>query len=134
MLKGETKKSVKQLTWDQDQDIAFKNLKDAVVGITYRAQPDFKKEFIVTTDASYEAIGAILAQVTDNYREEIIYTYSKKLEKAQKNYSVTEKELLAVVKSLEHLRHYLIGQPFTLKTDHKALEYLWKTSNTMAGY
>lgn len=35
-----------------------------------------------------------------------------------------------MVKSLVHFRHYLIGKPFVLKTDHRALEYMWSTENT----
>lgn len=47
------------------------------------------------------------------------------MDQAQKNYSITDKELLAVVKSIEYFRHYMIGKPFILRTDHKAIEYLW---------
>ena len=53
----------------------------------------------------------------------MISVFSKKLDAPQRNYSTTDKELLAVVKGLEHYRHYLLGKRFTLKTDHKALEY-----------
>jgi hypothetical protein len=42
---------------------------------------------------------------------------------------VTDKELLAVIKSVEHFRHYLLGKSFTLRTDHKALQYMWSTTN-----
>ncbi|KAF9761611.1 Retrovirus-related Pol polyprotein from transposon 17.6 [Nosema granulosis] len=46
-----------------------------------------------------------------------------------KNYSVTDKELLAVVKGIEHYRHYLLGKHFTLRTDHKSITYLWDAKN-----
>lgn len=72
----------------------------------------------------------MLSQVQADGKEEIIYTFSKGLDKAQRNYSITDKESLAVIKSLEHFRCYLIGENFTLKTVHKALEYLWSTNNT----
>ena len=85
--------------------------------------------FILTTDASDRAIGGILSQRDKNGKEQIVHTSSKTLDKAQTNYSVTDKELLAVVKCLEHFRHYLLGKKFLLKTDHKALEYLWQTKN-----
>ncbi|KAF9762117.1 Retrovirus-related Pol polyprotein from transposon 17.6 [Nosema granulosis] len=55
--------------------------------------------------------------------------FSKKLDKSQRNYSVTDKELLALVKGIENYRHYLLGRPFKLRTDHKALTTLWKTKN-----
>ncbi|KAF9744817.1 Retrovirus-related Pol polyprotein from transposon 17.6, partial [Nosema granulosis] len=61
--------------------------------------------------------------------ERMISAFSKKLDKCQRNYSVTDKELLALVKGIEKYRHYLLGRPFILKTDHKALTYLWETKN-----
>ena len=129
LLKNETKRSIRTLIWKEEADKAFENVKKAIVQITYRAQPDFRKDFVITTDASNEAIGAILAQVNHKGKEEMISAFSKKLDAPQRNYSTTDKELLAVVKGLEHYRHYLLGKRFTLKTDHKALEYLWSCKN-----
>ncbi|KAI4293374.1 hypothetical protein PAPHI01_2648, partial [Pancytospora philotis] len=54
------------------------------------------------------------------------------MEKAQRNYSVTDKELLAIVKSLEYFRKYLVGRLFTLRTDHQALTSLHKSQNLNA--
>ncbi|KAF9760761.1 Retrovirus-related Pol polyprotein from transposon 17.6 [Nosema granulosis] len=62
-------------------------------------------------------------------RENMTSDFSKNFDKHQMNYSVTDKELLAVVKGVEHYRHYLLGKEFTLKTDHKSLTYLWETKN-----
>lgn len=110
--------------------MAFMNLKKSIIDSTLRAQPNTNRPFIVTTDASNVAIGAILAQKDDNGREIMVYAFSKRLDKTQENYSTTDKELLAVVKSLEHFRHYLLGKRFLLRTDHRALEYLWSTQNS----
>lgn len=93
---------------------------------TLRYKPNFNKQFILTTDASEFGIGAILTQLDENNKERFVSAYSKSLEKAHKNYSVTDKELLAIVKSIEHYRNYLLGREFQLKTDHKALTYLCK--------
>jgi hypothetical protein len=54
----------------------------------------------------------------------MISEFSRKLEKAEINYTTTEKELLSIVKSCEHFRYYLLGKKFVLKTDHKSLIYL----------
>lgn len=78
------------------------------------------------TDASDIGMGAILAQQDKNGNERMISAFSKNFDKHQFNYSVTDKELLSVVKSIEHYRHYLLGTEFLLKTDHKALTYLWE--------
>ncbi|KAF9763576.1 Transposon Tf2-6 polyprotein [Nosema granulosis] len=83
--------------------------------------------FILTTDASEIGIGAILAQRNEKGVERMIAAFSKTFDKCQRNYSVTDKELLGVVKGIEHFRHYLLGREFTLRTDHRALTYLWET-------
>lgn len=114
---------------NDEQTNAFEKLKKTLSEITYKSIPDTKKEFILTTDASNIAIGGILTQCNSEGKQNFIEAFSKTLDEAQKNYSVTDKELLAVVKSIENFRHYLIGKPFTLRTDHKALEYLWSTKN-----
>ncbi|KAF9761364.1 Retrovirus-related Pol polyprotein from transposon [Nosema granulosis] len=74
-------------------------------------------------------MGAILSQIDKAGNERMISAYSKNYDRHQMNYSVTDKELLAVVKSIEHYRHYLLGKEFLLRTDHKALTYLWETKN-----
>ena len=81
------------------------------------------------TDASDRAIGGILGQEDEQGRIKTIYAYSKSLDGAQKNYTVTEKELLAIIMCLERFKHYLLGKPFKLKPDHKALEFLWCCKN-----
>lgn len=53
----------------------------------------------------------------------------KKVDKTQSHYSTTDKELYAAVQSILHYKHYLYGAKFTLKTDHKAIAYLWKSQN-----
>ena len=123
-LKGEVKKSKKLLIWNDELTESFKALKDAVKNNTLRSLPDFNEKFILYTDASDSAIGAVLAQKNGDSNYRMISAFSKKLDSAQKNYSITEKELLAIVKSCEYFRQYLIGKKFILKTDHKALTYL----------
>ena len=127
-LIGETKKSVRKLIWKPDQELAFTKIKEAITKQTKRALPDSKKKFILITDASNTAIGAILAQEDTKGKRKMISTFSKRLDKAQTNYSVTDKELLAIVKACEHYRYYLLGKEFELETDHRALAYL-KTCN-----
>jgi hypothetical protein len=89
-----------------------------------KAQPGFSKPFILTTDALEHFLGEILSQKDDHNNEFMVYAYSKTMDNAQKNYSVTDKELLAVVKSMENFRRYLIGKEFVLRTDHGAIKYI----------
>lgn len=62
----------------------------------------------------------------------MISACSKTLEQAQKNYSTTEKELLAIVKAMDYFRYYLLGKDFIFRTDHKALTFLHTCKNPMS--
>ncbi|GBN32942.1 Retrovirus-related Pol polyprotein from transposon 297 [Araneus ventricosus] len=70
-----------------------------------------------------EGIGAALSQNIGN-QERVIAYFSKSLGKPERNYCVTRKELLAIVKSIEHFHHYLYGRKFLLRTDHASLRWL----------
>lgn len=124
ILRGESKRSIKKINWTKSQNDTFNFLIQSILKITHKAQLQINRPFILTTDASNDAYGSILSQIDDFGREHMISTFSKKMDKHQINYSVTDKELLAVVKSIEHYRHYLLGQTFHLRTDHKSIEYL----------
>jgi hypothetical protein len=73
-------------------------------------------------------IGGVLSQVQDG-QERVIAYFSKTLSKAESNYCVTRRELLALVKTLEHFHKYLCGQQFHLRTDHSALTWLLSFKN-----
>ncbi|MGL4850115.1 MAG: reverse transcriptase domain-containing protein, partial [Clostridium sp.] len=93
--------------------------------------PDLNEKFTLTTDASKEGIGAVLSQVIDG-EEKIVCYYGALKNMAERNYSTTEQELLAVIKAIQHFREYLVVQKFELRTDHKALTYLFKSRNMKA--
>ena len=82
--------------------------------------PDFSKPFILTTDASSEALGAILSQGPIGQDLPIAYA-SRTLNNAERNYSTTEKELLAIIWACKQYRYYLYGKTLTIVTDHKPL-------------
>ena len=90
--------------------------------------PDFNKEFLVTTDASDYAIGAVLSQGTVGQDRPIAYA-SRILCKAEQNYNTTEKELLAIVWAVKHFRPYLYGVRFKIITDHKPLIWLFNVTD-----
>ena len=129
LLQGEDKSSKRSIKWSEEADIAFKTLKKEIARITFRTLPDLNKEFILVTDASNIAMGAVLTQKDDSGRERIISCLSRKFIKAQQNYSTTDKELLAIEKGIEYYKHYLLGKHFIPKTDHQALQYMQTASN-----
>ena len=68
-------------------------------------------------------IGGVLSQVVDS-EERVVAYFSKALSKPERNYCVTRKELLAIVKTIEHFHKYLYGQEFLIRTDHASLRWL----------
>jgi RNase H-like domain found in reverse transcriptase/Reverse transcriptase (RNA-dependent DNA polymerase)/Aspartyl protease/Zinc knuckle len=111
--------------WTGTQQQAFERLKAHLTSAPILAYPDFEKEFILFTDASDLALGAILSQVDQKGHERVIAYASRTLAPAEKNYSVTEKECLAVVWAVTYFRQYLHGSHFNLITDHSALKSLF---------
>lgn len=87
--------------------------------------PDIGKVFVLRTDASDYAVGAVLMQEHEGRMMPVAY-YSKKLTKAEKNYSTTEKEALAVVRAIKEWWFYLDGRRFVVETDHSALRSVLK--------
>ncbi|GBL67472.1 Retrovirus-related Pol polyprotein from transposon 297 [Araneus ventricosus] len=109
--------------WTEECEKSFSSLKQALITSPILTYPRTDKEFILDTDASNEGIGAMLSQKIGN-EECVIAYFSKSLGKPERNYCVTRKELLAIVKSIEHFHHYLYGRKFLLRTDHASLRWL----------
>ncbi|QRW04573.1 Retrotransposable element Tf2 protein [Ceratobasidium sp. AG-Ba] len=110
---------------------SFEEIKKRVSQDPVLIHPDPNKPFILETDASGIAIGAILSQRgEDGYLHPVAYL-SKSYNDAQRNYDTANKELLAIVESLKHWRIYLEGTilPVTVFTDHRNLER-WKNAET----
>ncbi|CAM8923882.1 unnamed protein product [Rhodiola kirilowii] len=104
---------------------AFNELKKALTSTPIIQTPDWKKPFEIMCDASDFAVGAVLGQKIDK-KAGVIYYASRTLDPAQRNYSTTEKELLAVVFALEKFRPYLLGAKVIVYSDHAAIRYLMK--------
>jgi transposase InsO family protein len=111
--------------WTEAQQRAFQDIKNALTTAPTLALPNDKGTFIVKTDASDKALGAVLKQVDpESHETHPIAFESEKLHDAELNYATHEKELLAIVHALKTWRHYLDGQHFLIHTDHHSLRYL----------
>ena len=95
-----------------------------MVSVPILVFPDWNKEFHVHVDASSIALGTVLAQPGAGNIDHPISFSSKKLSTAEKNYTTTEREGIAMVYALQKFRHYLLGSHFKMFTDHSALKYL----------
>ena len=99
-----------QIVWTDNEVTAFKALKNAMIHAPVLRNPDVHRPFILQTDASDFAIGAVLSQKFENGEHPIAFL-SRKLLPRERNYSVVEKECLAIVWSTESLNP-LSGQKF----------------------
>ena len=115
--------------WTEDCQTASENLRQKLVSAPILAFPDCSKPFILDTDASDTGIGAVLSQQQEDGTEQVIAYASRLLSKPERRYCATRRELLAVVMFITHFWHYLLGNSFTLRTDHGALTWLWNLQN-----
>ena len=109
--------------WDDAAQAAFEALKEALCSAPILSFPLEDGYYVLDTDASDIGIGAVLQQV-QNGEERVLAYASKKLNKQQRRYCVTRRELLAIVVFLREFRNHLLGREFTIRTDHGSLTWL----------
>lgn len=126
LLKG--RKKGQAIKWTEEADKAFIEIKHRLTSAPVLASPDFSKPFFIQTDSSDTGMGAVIFQEEEGYEHPIAYA-SKTLNKCQRKYSVSEKEMLALIFGIEHFRSYIEGTSFTVITDHAALVWLHSLSN-----
>ena len=110
--------------WTAAAQDAFESLRQKLATAPILAFPDCSKPFTLDTDASDFGMGAVLSQIQEDGTERVVAYASKTLSKPERRYCVTRRELLAVVTFIEHFRPYLLGNHFTLRTDHNSLRWL----------
>ena len=112
-----------EFIFDDDCLKAFERLKTALISAPIIQPPDWSLPFEIMCDASNYAVGAVLGQRRDKKLHAIYYA-SRTLDSAQINYATTEKELLAIVFTLDKFRSYLVGAKIIIYTAHAAIRYL----------
>ena len=108
----------RKIKWNDDLEQAFCKLKKMVSEETLLTYPNWDIPFTIHTDASDYQLGAVISQ-----NDKPIAFFSRRLSKAQKNYTTTEKELLSIVECLKQFRGILFGYPINVFSDHKNLVY-----------
>ena len=112
-----TKKNVK-FQWTLREHNAFLTLKQRLTAAPLLRLPDLQKTLEVNCDASGESLGAVLSQEG----QPIAYE-SRRLHQQERSLGIYEKELLAVIHALDSWKHYLLGTPFIIRTDHQSIRY-----------
>ena len=118
-----TKKGM-NFCWTTACQRAFDELKSRLTTAPILAYPNFDLDFVLETDASYHGLGAVLAQKLADQKLHPVAFGSRALSLAEKNYSVTELETLAVVWAIKHFHAYLYGNNVKVVTDHSAVKTL----------
>jgi len=101
---------------------AFDELKPRLLTSPIPQYPDFSKDFVLETDASKQGLGAILSQFQDDSRLYPLAYTSRSLSPSERNYAITELEILAIVWVMTHFRYHLYGHRVTVYTDHAAVK------------
>ena len=114
--------------WTAECKEAFLHIKRKLTNAPILAFPQLDVPFILDSDASDSGLGAVLSQVQCG-KERVIAYAARALSKAERNYSTTRKELLALVWGTEHFETFLYGQRFLVRTDHSALQWLRNFKN-----
>ena len=130
--------------WGDVEANSFKALKVAMATAPILRLPDFDKQFVVTTDASDVAVGAILEQDFGSGLQPIAFA-SRKLNATEIRYSAYEREMLGIIWALGQWKHYFQSPyPIIIQTDHAPLRHLpnqtsvnsrvWRWISILQGY
>ena len=103
--------------WSTECEKAFMSLKERLATPPVLAYPAFDVDFTLETDASIQGLEAVLSQPQADSKLDPVAFASRALNNAEKRYSITELETLAVVWAVSHFRSYLYGNKVTVLTD-----------------
>ena len=129
LLAGAKKNDKRPVNWCEITSKDFEDLKESLANATTLCYPDARQKLSIATDASDFAIGGVLQQDKGDNNFQPIAFFSRKLNKAQCNYSTYDRELLAIYESIRHFRHFIEARPFTIYTDHRPLIYALTKKN-----
>lgn len=117
-------KIIKEELWTDDHQKAFERIKNCMTNAPILRNPIWGRKMSILTDACEKGVGAILTQIDDNGNEFIIEYYSYSMTEAERKYTPTELEMLAVLKAVRHFRYYIEFSEIEIISDHYALQHL----------
>ena len=120
--------------WSQHCKQAFEKIKVVLMSASVLVHFNSELPIVLTCDASNYGVGAVLSHIFPNGEEKPIAYASKKLNSAEVNYSQIEKQTLGIIFGISKFNHYLYGQKFILRTDHKPLVTIFNPSKGIPIY
>ena len=117
--------------WDEQQKNAFQTIKATIANTTALSIFDNKKDTEIQTDASNTGLGAVLLQKDNDGEMQVIAFASRTLTPAERNYSILEKEALAIVFAVQRWKVFLWGRFFRIITDHRPLTSIFTSRDTL---
>lgn len=121
------RKNRSKLIWTETAEQALGTVKGILTSPPVLANPNFNLQFVIESDASAVAAGAVLVQYQEGVRRPIAF-FSRKFSATQRKYSATERECLAVILAIERFRHFVEETQFRVVTDAQSLKWLNKIS------
>jgi len=115
--------------WTPECQRAMEMLQQRLITAPVLAYPSFDRPFVLETDASGGGIGAVLSQPQADSKLHPVAFPSRSLTAAERNYEITELEILTVVWGITHFHYYLYGHSVTVYTDHAAVRAILETPN-----
>lgn len=115
--------------WNDKAQREFDNFKEELAAIPTLNLPDMSKDFYIYSDASGDALGAVLAQMDDDNFPAPVAFASRKLKEVESRYSASERELLGLVWAINYFKCYVFNRKFTVFTDHAPLTHSLKVKD-----
>lgn len=119
LLKGKAK-----YVWSPVCQQSFERVKALISNAPVLVASRWDREFHLEVDASMVGAGAVLLQKDDGGVNKPVCFFSKKFNLHQLNYSIIEKETLALIWALQHFSVYLGSGPVVVFSDHNPLTFL----------
>ena len=115
--------------WGTEQEKSFQNAKAQLTSDCVLVHYDPEKELILACDASPYGVGAVLSHRMEDKQDRPVAFASRSLAPAERNYSQIDKEALAIIFGVKKFHDYLFGRRFTILSDHKPLQHLFKETS-----
>ena len=128
----QAKESSLKKIWTEEHTKCFEEIKQRLVEVESLGHPDFSCGFVIFSDASNFELGGVLTQTKSSRFSVkscvVIGYFSRKLTATEENYAIPEKELMAMVETIEHFRPFILGYKIQCHVDQRSILWLLRKS------